>query len=121
MKTKHYIILAICLFLAAGALTNPDTEKHKEKVKLKMNEFYEKEMVKDDRLETDQLTKSGRSMGMLLGKSMINMMADNMVTSSNYILFSTTNVTWEGKTKSIGIGAFGNVFLSNEIDEALKK
>lgn len=121
MKTKHYIILASCLFVLIAALTNPGTEKHKEKVKLKMNEFYEKEMNKEDNIETDQWAKSGKSIGMMLGKSMINMMIDNAVTSSNYILFSTTNVTWEGKTKSVGVGFFGNVFLSEKIDEALKK
>ena len=57
----------------------------------------------------------------MLGKSMINMIIDNAVTSSNYILFSTTEVTWEGNTKTVGIGILGNVFLSPEIDKALKK
>lgn len=121
MKTKHYIILAIGLFVTITVLTNPDKETHKEKVKLKMNEFYDHEMGKEENLSNDQFSQAGKSMGIILGKSMINMIIDNAVTSSNYILFSTTEVTWEGKTKTVGIGVLGNVFLSSEIDKALKK
>lgn len=121
MKTKNYIILAIGLFVTITTLTNPDKETHKEKVKLKMNESYDHEMSKEDNLSNDQFSQAGKSMGIILGKSMINMIIDNAVTSSNYILFSTTDVTWEGKTKTVGIGVLGNVFLSSEIDKALKK
>lgn len=117
MKTKHYAIIGVSLFLLIIALTNPGTERHKEEVKLKMNAFLEKEMSK----ENDELSTAGGLMGKALAKSMINMMVDNMVTSSNYILFSTTNVTYEGKTKTIGFGILGNIFLSGKIDEALKQ
>ncbi|MHC0447519.1 DUF4359 domain-containing protein [Flavobacterium sp. 3-218] len=121
MKTKHYIIIGLCLFLLIGALTNPGTEKHKEEVKLKMNELLEKEMDKENVTQNDELSTAGGIMGNALAKSMINMMVDNLISSSNYILFSTTNVTVEGKTKTIGFGILGNVFLSGKIDEALKK
>jgi hypothetical protein len=121
MKTKQYIILAICIFIAITALTNPDNETHKEKVKLKMNEFYDQEMAKEENSSNDQYSQAGKSMGIILGRSLINTIIDNAVSSSNYILFSTTEVTWEGKTKTVGIGILGNVFLSSEIDKALKK
>jgi hypothetical protein len=119
MKTRNYVILGITLFITILALTNPGQETHKEKVKVKLNEFYEKEMANDN--TSDQFSQAGNSMGMILAKSMINMVIDNSVSSSNYILFSTTNVTWEGKTKTVGLGILGNVFLSSKIDEAIKK
>lgn len=112
MKTKHYVIIGFCLFAIITVLTNPGTEKHKEEVKVKMNAFLKKEMNKED---------TGSAIGNALAISMINMMVDNMVSSSNYILFSTTNVTVEGKTRTIGIGLLGNVFLSSKINEELKK
>ncbi|SHG36587.1 DUF4359 domain-containing protein [Flavobacterium johnsoniae] len=121
MKTKHYAIIAVCSFLLITALTNPSTEKHKEEVKLKMNAFLEKEMNKEKTNQNDELSAAGSLMGNALAKSMINMMVDNMVSSSNYILFSTTNVTVEGKTKTIGFGILGNIFLSSKIDEAIKQ
>ncbi|MDW8850477.1 DUF4359 domain-containing protein [Flavobacterium sp. MMLR14_040] len=121
MKTKHYAILGIALFLTILALTNPNQEIHKEKVKVKLNEFYEKEMAKNDNTSPNQFSQAGKSMGMILAKSMINMVIDNSISSSNYILFSTTDVTWEGKTKTVGIGVLGNVFLTSNIDDAIKK
>lgn len=117
MKTKHYLIIGVSLFVLIIVLTNPGTEKHKEEVKLKMNAFLEKEMNK----ENDELSTAGGLIGNTLAKSMINMMVDNMVSSSNYILFSTTDVTYEGKTKTIGFGILGTIFLSGKIDEALKQ
>jgi len=119
MKTRNYVILGITLLMVILALTNPNQEVHKEKVKVKLNEFYEKEMANDN--TSDQFSQAGNSMGMILAKSMINMVIDNSVSSSNYILFSTTNVTWEGKTKTVGFGILGNVFLSSKIDDAIKK
>lgn len=121
MKTKHYVIIALCLFALITALTNPGTEKHKEEVKLKMNSFLEKEINKKNDDQNDQWSRAGSTMGNILAKSMINMMIDNIVSSSDYILFSTTNITFEEKTETIGIGILGNIFLSEKIDEAMNQ
>ncbi|MDR7212653.1 DUF4359 domain-containing protein [Flavobacterium piscis] len=121
MKTKHYVIIVLCLFALITALTNPGTEKHKEEVKLKMNAFLEKEIHEKKTDQNDQWSQAGSAMGNVLAKSMIDMMVNNMVSSSNYVLFSTTDVTFEGKTKTIGIGILGNIFLSGKIDEAMNQ
>ncbi len=121
MKTKHYLLIGFGLFALIACLTNPATEKHKEEVKLKMNAFLNKEINKKSTLQNEEWKTAGGLIGNALATSMINMMVENMVSSSNYILFSTTNVTVEGKSKTIGIGFLGNVFLSGKIDEALKQ
>ena len=121
MKTKHYLLIAFGLFALIAALTNPETEKHKEEVKLKMNAFINKEINKENTVQNDEWSSAGGLIGNALASSMVNMMVENMISSSNYILFSTTNVTIEGKKKTIGIGFLGNVFLSRKIDEALKQ
>ncbi|MBL0738056.1 DUF4359 domain-containing protein [Flavobacterium sp. GN10] len=121
MKPKHYIIVGFCLFVLVAALTNPGTEKHKEEVKLKMNVFLEKEIDKENTTSNDEMSKAGGILGDALAQSMVNILVDNIVSSSNYIVFSTTNVTIEGKNKTIGFGILGNVFLSSKIDEAIKQ
>lgn len=121
MKTKHYILIALFLLFATAALTNPGTDKHKEEVKTKMNAFYDDKLAENDNEANDQWSQAGRSLGVMLGKSMIDKMIDNAITSSNFIVFSTTKVNWEGNTKTIGIGLFGNVFLSKEINEVLQQ
>lgn len=99
MKTKHYVILGIALFMAILAVTNPTLEIHKEKVKVKLNEFYEKEMAKEDNTATNQFSQAGKSMGMILAKSMINMVIDNAISSSNYILFRPQTLLGREKQK----------------------
>ncbi|MDQ6530094.1 DUF4359 domain-containing protein [Flavobacterium sp. LHD-85] len=121
MKPKHYIIAGLCLFILVTAFTNPGTEKHKEEVKLKMNAFLEKEIDKENTTSNNQMSEAGGILGNALAQSMVNMLVDNIVSSSNYIIFSTTDVTVEGKTKTIGFGILGNVFLSSKIDEAIKQ
>lgn len=121
MKTKHYLLIGLGIFFLITALTNPGTEKHKEEVKLKLNTAFEEKLKTNDSSKNDQWSQAGNAMGNVLAKSMINMIVDNCVSSTNYILFSTTKVTYEGETKTIGIGLLGNIFLSGKIDEALKK
>jgi len=121
MKTKYYVIIAFCLFGFIAALTNPGTEKHKEEVKLKMNAFVEKEVTEKNDNQNEKWSRAGNTMGTILAKSMINIMVDNIVSSSDYIFFSITNISLEGKTKAIGIGVLGNIFLSEKIDEAMNQ
>jgi hypothetical protein len=63
----------------------------------------------------------GQAFGMMLGGALVDRIVDNFVSTDNYVLFSTTKVSWEGKTKIIGIGAFGNVFISSKLDEAINE
>ena len=62
----------------------------------------------------------GSALGLMLGGTLLDRMIETMVSTDNYVLFSTTKITWDGKSKLIGIGVFGNVFISDKIDEAIK-
>ncbi|KRB59850.1 hypothetical protein ASD98_01650 [Flavobacterium sp. Root186] len=57
-------------------------------------------------------------LGILFGSSLAEKLIENSVTRDNYILFSITKITWQGKSKSIGYGLFGNVFLSEKVNKA---
>jgi hypothetical protein len=62
-----------------------------------------------------------QTLGMMLGGAIIDGLISNLVTTDNYVIFSTTKISWKGKSKVIGVGVFGNVFLSGKLDEVLNE
>ncbi len=64
---------------------------------------------------------TAQAITMMLGGAVLDGFVDNVVSSDNYILFSTTKMTLDGEIKVVGIGAFGNVFISNKIDKAIEE
>lgn len=113
------VIVAIVVILAV--LTNPKQDQHKEVLKTKLNVFIQKAM-KNSLTETDnEWEQVGQSLGLMIGGALINTMIDNMVSSDNYVLFSTTKIHVEGETRVIGIGAFGNIFFFKDIDALLNR
>ena len=120
MKNKYIFLLFGGLFLLIAVLTNPNQDRHKEVVKNKLNTIMQKAM-KDGLKNSDSgVEQLGSTLGLMLGGALLDRMIETMVSTDNYVLFSTTKITWEGKSKLIGIGVFGNVFISDKIDEALK-
>jgi hypothetical protein len=65
--------------------------------------------------------EAGQTLGMMLGGAIIDGLISNLVTTDNYVIFSTTKISWKGKSKVIGVGVFGNVFLSGKLDEVLNE
>lgn len=120
MKNKHIILIFVGLILLIGVITNPNQDRHKEVVKNKLNVLMQKAMKESLKNSDTGAEQIGSALGLMLGGAMLDRMIESMVSSDNYVLFSTTKATWEGKTKIIGIGVFGNVFISDEIDNALK-
>ena len=120
MKKTHLILIAIVLIGLVAVLTNPNQDRHKEVVKNKINLYLQKSMKEDNAETNDEREKSGQALGMMIGVVLVNQIIDNLVSTDNYVLFSTTKVTWDGQTKVIGIGLFGNVFLTDKLDNALK-
>jgi len=77
-----------------------------------MNIFMQKSM--DINNEWEQL-------GLLLGRTLIDIMLDNVISVNNYILFSTTRITQEENSRVIGIGFFGNIFFFRDIEKYLNE
>lgn len=121
MKNKHIILIFIGVLLIIGALTNPNSDRHKEAVKNKLNVIMQKSITDSMKNSDSGAEQIGSALGLMLGGAILDRMIESMVSSDNYVLFSTTKATWEGKTKIIGVGVFGNVFISDEIDKALKE
>jgi short subunit fatty acids transporter len=119
---KNYITLAIIsLIVLVAVLTNPDQNRHKEVIKNKLITYLQKSIKKDQTKPKDELEEAGQALGIMMGGMIVEKVLDNFLSTDNYIMFSTTKITWDGETRIIGIGAFGNVYLTRELDEALNK
>lgn len=120
-KSYVYSFLLIIL-LGSAALTNPSPTKHRKAVKEKL-EHYLTQYTERNSQETPQneWEKLGKSLGASLGLTLIDPLVHQVVQRDNYILFSLTKIEWDGESNIIGVGFFGNVFLSPKIDKTLQK
>lgn len=121
-RNRSWVLLIIIIFIGICAtVTNPDSQRHKEVIKDKLNLQMQK-YIKESAEESDNKWESaGQVLGLIFGKPIIDDVVDNLISTDNYVFFSTTKLTWEGNTRIIGIGAFGNVFLTSKLDEALNE
>ncbi|WP_410219564.1 DUF4359 domain-containing protein [Pedobacter sp.] len=121
MKKNYLITIIIGVIALVAILTNPNQDRHKEVIKIKLSSYMQ-QSIKKNLTETDDKWKNaGQALGIMLGGALVDRIIDNLISTDNYVLFSTTKITWEGKTKVIGIGAFGNVFITNKLDEAMNE
>lgn len=119
MKKGYVVLLIFGLILLFATLTNPSPERHKEAVKTKFKEYMQKSMKDSTTVSEDENDKVGLAFGMIIGNAIIEPIVNSLISTDNYIVFSTTKITWDGKTTVIGIGAFGNVFITKKIDNTL--
>jgi hypothetical protein len=119
MKRKYLVPVALGLLTLTAIITNPQPERHKEAVRNKLNSALQTTMKEKMDDSDDNWEKAGTALGMMLGGTLIDQMINRMVTTNNYVFFSTTKVNWEGQSKTIGFGIFGNVYITTQLDDAL--
>jgi hypothetical protein len=120
MKNKQLFLVILGLVLIISVITNPNQDRHREVVKNKLSVIMQKAMIESFKKSDSGAKQIGSALGLMLGGAFLDRMIESTVSSDNYVLFSTTKITWEGKAKLIGVGLFGNVFISDEIEKALK-
>ncbi len=120
MKIIHIGLFVIGLMLLLAILTNPNQDRHKEVVKAKLNSYMQKSISEGLSGTGNEFEQAGQALGVMLGGPIIDGVISNIVTTDYLVIFSTTKISWEGESKVIGVGAFGNVFLTRELDEALE-
>ena len=119
MKRIHLTLIVIGIIVLVAVLTNPSQDKHREAIKSKLNAYLQQSM-KESLKETDnEWEQAGQALGLMIGGAFVDRIIDNLISTENYVIFSTTKMTWDGQTKVVGIGAFGNVFLTSKVDDAL--
>lgn len=117
---KSYIILGIIgLVLIVAVITNPNQDRHKEVLKTKLNAYMHQSLNATQTESGDEWAQAGQALGLMMGGVMIENIIANMVSTDNYVLFSLTKINVDGKSKVVGIGAFGNVFLTSKLNDEL--
>lgn len=117
---KNYLILGILgMVILVAVITNPNQDRHKEVIKNKLKTYMQKSLNEKNTETNNQWEQAGQALGLMISGAIIDPIIDNLVSTDNYVLFSTTKISWEGKTKIVGIGAFGNVFLTSQLDDYL--
>jgi len=107
MMNKTQITLIITGFLMLALIaTNPSIEDHREGVK----KMYKEKLEKINKQEKGDLgTNIGTGIASLIGDGFI----DKMVSRENFLLFSFTKVSLSDKSKNIGVGILGQVFVQD--------
>ncbi len=121
MKNSHIFYLVLGLILLTAVLTNPDQDRHKEVLKAKFNSIIQHHISEGPSETNDEWLQLGHAFEMVLVGGLLDRLLSNMMTIDNYVIFSTTKIFWGGESKVIGIGAFGNVFLTRETIEILEE
>lgn len=121
MKKTHISIIVIGFIVLIAAITNPNQKRHQEVLKEKLTTHMQEAMKDQPSSSSNTLGQAGQALGSMLGGTLISGIINNVISTDNYVLFSTTKATWEGKTRVIGFGAFGNVFLTKQIDKVIEE
>lgn len=122
-KTSPQIVILIVLSLGVltAILTNPSEAEHKSAVAdlLKQSAF---ENVLETATESEnEFEIAGSALGYSLGVSFVDRIVEMGVTRNNYLLFSTTKFNYQGKSRTVGYGVFGNVSISKNIKRAMQE
>ncbi|MBP1663588.1 MAG: hypothetical protein H6Q19_728 [Bacteroidetes bacterium] len=115
-KTTYFFILTVIALVLAAWVTNPDEQQHHEAARIKLGEIVENTMD-DFGLKKNLLT----DLGFDIGNKYIDSLLDDCISANNYLVCSTTVFTFNGQKYIIGFGAFGKVWISDKVEEGLKK
>jgi hypothetical protein len=122
-KLRIWIVFpVISLFLLLAMSTNPPVEKHRAEVKTKFGTILQKSLAEN--LDKNEVNNPGVAIGTvfssMFGSVILNPLIDSFITADNYLFFSVTKLKWNEKSNIIGFGAFGHVFITNNLDKDLK-
>lgn len=117
MKSTTFILTAFGLIVVIAAVTNPSAQTHKETVRSELMDHIQKKMSETN--SPDDPEQTGQLFGTLVANTLVGRVVDSAITSDDYVLFSLTKAKWNGDEKNIGFGAFGNVWLSEKVNDAL--
>jgi hypothetical protein len=119
---KSYLILFITAFvILIAVISNPNKDKHRSVFKNKILTYKMADGFQDkSNNNLNEWETEGDDIDTIFDAELADYFVNNLITSDNYLIFSTTKVIWHGKSKTIGIGAFGIVYLSNQSKDILK-
>jgi len=108
MRNNLLILLAIALL---GVFTNPPLEKHQKAIEDKVKSLKNL----DGDVDGDTLKKLGALLGEAIGLNTMSKYLNNNVKIDDLKVLSLTKLKINGDYKTVGIGAFGKVFLFDDV------
>jgi hypothetical protein len=117
MTKKNWIIVISAIVTLLLVLSNPSQEDHRQALKTKFVESIQAKLAN----QPETTSEIGQTFGVTMATAFIGNMVDATVTRNNWVLFSTTEITIDGKSKTIGFGILGHVYLSGKVDDALSQ
>jgi hypothetical protein len=112
-NNKGVIFLTIIAIIAVIAfVTNPNEATHQSAMKARANAVLSE-------IVTEQNNPIITTAWGLTGNRLLDEFVNRYVTTKNYYLFSVTTVNWEGQTYPVGGGAFGNVYITEQLNKNL--
>lgn len=115
MKYIIAVIILVILFVS-----NPTLEDHQRAVKDKVSQMLRNEISSSSDKSSSLLGQAGTELGIMYGSSLVDGIIKEVVRRKDYFFFSLTSVEFNGNNQIIGLGILGNVFISDEVDKALK-
>ena len=116
-KTSHFamkmVIGLIIFILAIFAVTNPNSDAHKEKVRTEASKAVEKAVGSTD---NNFFSQALRSVAKMMAGSMMDEAMNQLFEYHNYIVCSTGSVEFNGKPHIVSFGILGNVYTMNADD-----
>ena len=116
-RRKGCLFFVILVAVCVGAyLTNPTEEMHQAAAKEKFIQLADN-LLSDYGIEKSLIAR----LGIDLSGQFVDDFIESHITADNYFLFSITRINWDGRSQIIGAGAFRRVYISNQIDDVLKR
>ncbi len=116
-RSKGCLFLVILVTVSVGAyLTNPTEKMHQAAAKEKFVQLADN-LLSDYGIEKSLIAR----LGIDLSGQFVDDFIESHITADNYFLFSITRINWDGRSQIIGAGAFRRVYISNQIDDVLKR
>ncbi|MDD3788042.1 MAG: hypothetical protein PHO94_05035 [Petrimonas sp.] len=113
MKLKHIILILFIVALAVAFFTNPDKQAHKEALKTKLTEVINESMAeRQDDVVTFNAWK-------IAGPQMTEVFLQNNFAVDDYKVLSLTKINWDNQSYIVGVGAFGNVWITKRLNKEL--
>lgn len=114
MKNNLFFLLLIALI---GVFTNPSLEKHQAAVAEKVNELGNV----NGEVDGDSLKKLGALLGEAIGLNTMEKYLNNNVKVEDLKVISLTKLKINGTYKTVGVGAFGKVFLFDDVKSYIEE
>lgn len=120
MNSKITLLLIVVVVVLVAVVTCPDKEAHQNAIMDEINSSMSKEI-------SANMGDSDWEIGLsLLGGSIASKLLTTVVESTlrvhNYFVFSTGEISINGKSKPVSIGCFGHVFTffdANDINKSM--